>query len=157
MAGYDPYAPSADVLAAYQAKYGSAPTAGALSIFQHENATYGAAGASYPGDGGTIGAGLPAIGSGDFWSNLAAGFTAYGNAEAATQANVMQDAGTAFSKTGLGQAIGATSSALAFITDIPRVVTTLLGLILIIAGIFALAKGPAVNIVSSAVREAATS
>lgn len=51
----------------------------------------------------------------------------------------------------------AASSALDFITDIPRVATTLLGLILIIAGIFALTRGPAVQIVTSAVKEAATS
>lgn len=59
-----------------------------------------------------------------------------------------------------GGVMGAVSSAkagLAFITDIPRVTTTLLGLILIIAGIFALSRGPAVNIVSSAVRGAVVS
>ena len=55
-----------------------------------------------------------------------------------------------------GLAKGA-SGAISFITDIPRVTTTLLGLILIIAGIFALSKGPAVNIVASAVKDAATS
>ncbi len=60
-------------------------------------------------------------------------------------------------KSVLSGGLSATGSALSFITDIPRVATTLLGLILIIAGIFALTKGPVVNIVSSAVREAATS
>lgn len=53
--------------------------------------------------------------------------------------------------------VGAATSAVSFITDIPRVVTAILGLIMIIAGIFALSKGPAVNIVSSAVKTAAIS
>lgn len=53
--------------------------------------------------------------------------------------------------------IAAASAGLAFITDIPRVVTTLLGMILIIVGLFALAKGPAVQVIGSAVRDAATS
>lgn len=53
-----------------------------------------------------------------------------------------------------GSGIG---GALSFITDIPRVTTTLLGLILIIAGIFALAHGPAVQIVSGNIKEAVTS
>lgn len=41
------------------------------------------------------------------------------------------------------------AAGLAFITDIPRVATTLLGLILIIAGVFALSRGPAVQIVGA--------
>lgn len=45
---------------------------------------------------------------------------------------------------------GNSDKAMKFITDIPRVATTLLGLILIIAGIFALAKGPAVQIMGAA-------
>lgn len=49
------------------------------------------------------------------------------------------------------------SSAVAFITDVPRVTTTILGLILIIAGIFALARGPAVQVIQYAVRENVTS
>lgn len=44
-----------------------------------------------------------------------------------------------------------------FITDIPRVVTTVLGIILIIAGIFALTKGPVVNVVGNVARESLTS
>lgn len=67
-------------------------------------------------------------------------------------------------KGGISQAIGAvsdavsgTNAAIKFITDIPRVATTVLGLILIIAGIFALSRGPAVQIVSSAVKTAVTS
>jgi len=55
---------------------------------------------------------------------------------------------------GTAKAIG---SGLSFITDIPRVATTLLGLILIIAGIFALSKGPAIQIVGGAVKDAVTS
>lgn len=65
-------------------------------------------------------------------------------------ANAGQDQAT-------GNTIDSGKAALAFITDIPRVATTLLGLILVIAGIFALTKGPAVNIVTSAVRGAVTS
>ena len=53
--------------------------------------------------------------------------------------------------------VSSTTAALNFITDIGRVTTTVLGLILIIAGIFALARGPAVQIVGGALREAATS
>lgn len=49
-----------------------------------------------------------------------------------------------------GDIVNPTGKAIKFITDIPRVVTTLLGLILIIAGIFALAKGPAVQIIGDA-------
>lgn len=47
-----------------------------------------------------------------------------------------------------------TGAALGFITDIPRVVTTVLGIILIIAGIFALSKGPAVQIVGGHLADA---
>lgn len=50
---------------------------------------------------------------------------------------------------GVSDAVSGTSAALKFITDIPRVVTTLLGLILIIAGIFALAKGPAIQVLGA--------
>lgn len=53
--------------------------------------------------------------------------------------------------------VSGTSSAVKFITDIPRVATTLLGLILIIAGIFALSRGPAVQIVGGAIKEAVVS
>lgn len=56
-----------------------------------------------------------------------------------------------------GGVLSAASGAISFIFDIPRVLTTLIGLILIIAGIFALARGPAVQVLGSAVREAATS
>jgi len=58
---------------------------------------------------------------------------------------------------GLAGTAASIKSGLSFITDIPRVATTLLGLILIIAGIFALSKGPAVQIVGSAVKDAVTS
>lgn len=68
-----------------------------------------------------------------------------------------QAAANAGADNSMGVKVDSTRSAISFITDIPRVATTLLGLILIIAGIFALSKGPAVNIVSSAVREAVTS
>ena len=52
---------------------------------------------------------------------------------------------------------GSGGSALDFITDIPRVVTSVLGIILIIAGIFALTKGPVVNVVGDIARESLTS
>lgn len=58
---------------------------------------------------------------------------------------------------GLSGAASGASSAIKFITDIPRVATTLLGLILVIAGIFALTRGPTVNIVTRAVTGAVTS
>lgn len=48
-------------------------------------------------------------------------------------------------------------SALAFITDIPRVTTAVVGLVLVIAGIFALSRGPAVQIVTTAARDTLTS
>lgn len=71
------------------------------------------------------------------------------------------DPAQAAKNAGMDNAAGASldsgKAALAFITDIPRVATTALGLILIIAGIFALTKGPAVNIVTGAVRNAVTS
>jgi hypothetical protein len=54
-------------------------------------------------------------------------------------------------------AASATSAAFSFITDIPRVATTVVGIILIIAGIFALSRGPAVEIATDAVKAAATS
>lgn len=57
----------------------------------------------------------------------------------------------------VSDAVSGTSAAVKFITDIPRVATTILGLILIIAGIFALSRGPAVQIVGSAVKEAVVS
>lgn len=57
----------------------------------------------------------------------------------------------------VSDAVSGTSAALKFITDIPRVATTLLGLILIIAGIFALSRGPAVQIVGGVLRDAAVS
>jgi hypothetical protein len=155
VAGYDPYGATPDVIAAYTAKYGSPPTASGLSLFNSQNANY--YGGSSTASGSTAGSGLPSNPQQSWFSNFLEDFTQYGNAEAATQANVFGEAATAFSKTGLGKTIDATSAAVSFITDIPRVVTTLLGLVLIIAGIFALARGPAVNIVASAVREAATS
>lgn len=68
-----------------------------------------------------------------------------------------QAAANAGMDNGTGLGIDKGKAAIAFVTDIPRVATTLLGLILIIAGIFALSKGPAVNIVTSAVRGAVTS
>lgn len=55
------------------------------------------------------------------------------------------------------KAVASSSTALDFITDIPRVLTALIGVILIIAGIFALAKGPAIQVVGSAIKDAATS
>lgn len=58
---------------------------------------------------------------------------------------------------GVSDAVSGTSAAIKFITDIPRVATTLLGLILIIAGIFALSRGPAIQIVGSAIKRGATS
>lgn len=58
----------------------------------------------------------------------------------------------------VGQATGqATASAFSFITDIPRVTTTILGLILIIAGIFALASGSAAKVIVNTVHANATS
>lgn len=78
--------------------------------------------------------------------------------------NVGEPLGGSVGKSSIGGAIKSvadaldtTSAAVKFITDIPRVATTVLGLILIIAGIFALARGPAVQIVSGAVKEAVTS
>lgn len=52
--------------------------------------------------------------------------------------------------------VSSLTSAFDFITDIPRVATTLLGLILIIAGIFALSRGPVINIAANAIKTAAT-
>lgn len=52
---------------------------------------------------------------------------------------------------------GGAASALSFVSflsDLPRVATVVLGLVFIIAGVFALTRGPAVNVVSSAVRGA---
>lgn len=57
------------------------------------------------------------------------------------------NAATANMQTGVNNVASAASSvgsALSFITNIPRVTTTVLGLILIIAGIFALTKGQTV-------------
>lgn len=53
--------------------------------------------------------------------------------------------------------LASAASAIAFITDIPRVTTALIGIVLIIAGIFALTRGPAVQIVTTAARETLTS
>jgi hypothetical protein len=164
VANYDPYAPSSDVIAAYQAKYGSAPSSGALSIFNQENASYW--GGNPAASGSVAGSGIPgsstAKSPASFWTdplhydfgpaidNALSGIPILG------PLNKLLGS-TADPNSPLSAATSTTSSALAFITDIPRVVTTLLGLVLIIAGIFALSRGPAVNIVSSAVREAATS
>lgn len=52
-------------------------------------------------------------------------------------------------------AVSSVGSAFDFITDVPRVVTTVLGIILIIAGIFALTKTNPIEIVSKAASVAA--
>jgi hypothetical protein len=58
----------------------------------------------------------------------------------------------------VGQTAGsATAGALSFITDIPRVTTSLLGLILIIAGIFALSAGSAARVIVNTVHSNVTS
>jgi hypothetical protein len=43
---------------------------------------------------------------------------------------------------------------LGFISDLPRLATTLIGVILIIAGIFALSRGPAVQVLGSLAKDA---
>lgn len=53
--------------------------------------------------------------------------------------------------------VSGASSAIAFITDIPRVTTTVLGLILIIAGIFALSQGAAARVIVNTLHSNATS
>lgn len=58
---------------------------------------------------------------------------------------------------GLTGAASGTAKALGFITDLPRVATTLLGLIVLIAGIFALSKGPAIQVVGSIAKKNLTS
>ncbi len=65
--------------------------------------------------------------------------------------------GAAQAVTTAGDVASGTVSLLKIITDIPRMTTMALGLILIIAGIFALARGPAVQIVTGAAKEALTS
>lgn len=47
--------------------------------------------------------------------------------------------------------------AIGFLSDIPRVVTSVIGLILIVAGIFALSRGPAVQVVGGHIKDALTS
>jgi hypothetical protein len=54
-------------------------------------------------------------------------------------------------------AVKSVSGALDFITDIPRVATTILGLILIIAGIFALSAGSAARVIVNTVHSNVTS
>lgn len=104
---------------------------------------------------GTDANGVPqsAASSSGFWSSLGnfKGLTGNG----ASINDLLGGIGSA--ATSVSNAASAGSAAIAFITDIPRVATTVLGLILIIAGIFALSKGPAVNIVTTAVRDTVTS
>jgi hypothetical protein len=156
----DPYAITPDVLNAYREKYGSAPSPAAVNLYNNQNANY------YAGDatasGSVAGAGLPGTpgsasnkggllgvlgGLGDF-------FFSPSFSPSAASADIQ--AGAAGNST-TGAVLASAGSAISFITDIPRVTTTLLGLILIIAGIFALSRGPAVQIVGGALKEAATS
>lgn len=73
-----------------------------------------------------------------------------------TQLNQALQNGTGPLET-MGSAVDSAKGALAFISDIPRVITSVLGLILIIAGIFALSRGPAVEIVGGHIKDALTS
>lgn len=108
--------------------------------------------------------GLPALPAIPAISGQASGGVSLGSAADAILQGILhpldtlsgKNAGTTPPPTvsGIGSGVG---SALGFITDIPRVATSVLGLILIIAGIFALSRGPAINIVSSAIKTAATS
>lgn len=158
----DPYAITPDVLAQYQATYGSAPPQAAINRYNQENANY------YAGDpnatGSVAGSGLPgaAQSPASFWTDpLHYDFgpsldSALGNIPVIGPLNTALGS-TADPNSMVSTAASSTGAALAFITDIPRVVTTLLGLILIIAGIFALSKGPVVSVVSSAAQTALTS
>lgn len=56
-----------------------------------------------------------------------------------------------------GKTVDSVEGAIAFLTDIPRVLTSVLGLILIVAGIFALSRGPAVQVVGGHIKDALTS
>lgn len=73
------------------------------------------------------------------------------------QNTVQMNADAASTGNAVSKAVSSTGSALSFLTDIPRLVTSLLGLILIIVGLFALTRGPVVNIVSSKLKEQAFS
>jgi hypothetical protein len=160
----DPYAITPDVLTAYREKYGSAPSSAAVSLYNSQNANY------YAGDatasGSVAGAGLPGTTAGTTGSASNKGgllgvlgglgdfFFSPSFSPSAASADIQS--GAAGNST-TGAILTSAGSAISFITDIPRVTTTLLGLILIIAGIFALSRGPAVQIVGGALKEAATS
>lgn len=155
LSGYD---------AAGNAIYKTAETPTAAEMQADQSAIYGrnldALHGSY---GGLAGSGIPGTDvqtetpdtSGGFFSNIWKGIgtvdkflPSLGKLDSGLNMNP-NDKGNIVES--VGDAVSGTSAALKFISDIPRVTTTLLGLILIIAGIFALAKGPAVNIVSNAV------
>ena len=94
----------------------------------------------------------PATGAnqGGFWGGIGG---AINNATNTLMGPLLGDVGTPLGGAAgnVGVALDSTKQAIKFITDIPRVATTLLGLILIIAGVFALAKGPAVQIMGKGI------
>lgn len=91
-----------------------------------------------------------AFGLGNMFDDIVQGIPILG--PVATQAG-----GAANAASGLYTTGKAAVSFLAFLADLPRLGTTLLGLILIIAGIFALTKGPVVGIVGDVAKEALVS
>jgi len=91
-----------------------------------------------------------AFGLGNMFDNIVQGIPVIGPASGAL-------GGAANAASGLYNAGKATVSFLSFVSDLPRLGTTLLGLILIIAGIFALTKGPVVGIVGDVAKEALVS
>lgn len=143
----DPYAITPDLLNAYQAKYGTLPSAGAQAIYNQENTLYTPGSATATGS--VAGSGIPGssnvtpAGSSQSWGNV------FSNAFSNAIGNVANPLGTVENLAGSGlsalgnaipgaQTLTGIQSFFSVIGDIPRVTTIILGIVILFIGISAL-------------------
>lgn len=152
--GTDPYALTPDLIQAYTQRFGAPPSAGAQAIFNAENANYSAGNPNASGN--VAGSGLPSnsssAGSPGFFQTLGNLLTQPG------LQSLLEAPQIATTTTNVATSAAQTATSFwGLVTDLPRMATMVIGLILIIAGIFALSRGPAVQVISSAAKTALTS
>ena len=148
-----------DLLAAYQAKYGIAPTPAAISLFNHQNATAGdwndlpsggTGGGPTPQNLGAAGVPTaqytpPSDGILGFIAKADSDIPLLGALDNAFNLNP----NTSGSLTATNGPVAGVAGLLKIVTDLPRMVTIIAGLILLIAGLFMLGSGPAVQVVGA--------
>lgn len=140
----DPYAITPDLLNAYQAKYGTLPSAGAQAIFNQENTLYTPG--STTANGSTAGSGIPGTtpispaGSSPSWGGIFSDAFSNAFSNVANPLGAVEGmAGSAISAAGNAiPGVSTLSSFFSFIGDIPRVTTLILGILLLFIGISAL-------------------